>query len=178
MLGHAGAAYQVSNVLPSRQPLGQASVRNCAARIRDRRCGPARACIRATDCRIARYADDYRSVSIPIEQRSAETSHDRVRSRKHRMVPRAALVRGFRPRRTLRDSEPHHDVGGVRGVPDRERRHPSGALRRRILPRPRHAGPAGARLPDADPHRARAPGCFRSWSRNRWSAFSNSRADS
>ena len=58
----------------------------------------------------------------------------------HRMVQRTALVRGFRARRTFRDSEPDPDLGGIRRVPDRQRRHPSDPLRRRILPRPRHAG--------------------------------------
>ena len=78
----------------------------------------------------------------------------------HRMVTRTALVRGFRARRALRDPEPHPDLGGVRRVPDRERRHPPDPLRRRILPRPRHAGPARRMVSRPWSTPRRAPGCF------------------
>src|SRR6266581_1668650 len=69
-----------------------------------------------------------------------ETSHDRLRSRAASHGGRATLVRGFCTARTLRDPEPHHDIGGVRGLPDREWRYPPDSLRCRILPRPWHAG--------------------------------------
>src|SRR6266700_4612033 len=84
-----------------------------------------------------------------------ETSHDRLRSRAASHGGRATLVRGFCTARTLRDPEPHHDIGGVRSLPDREWRYPPDSLRCRILPRPWHAGSAGAWFPDPDPHRAR-----------------------
>ena len=73
----------------------------------------------------------------------------------HRMVPEQRWFEDFVVGERFVHPEPHPDLGGVRGVPDRERRYPSGALRRRILPRPRHAAPARPRLPDPDPHRAR-----------------------
>src|SRR4051812_41899452 len=89
-----------------------------------------------------------------IVQSTAGTRHDRVRPRTAPHGERAALVRGFRARRTLRDPEPDPDLGGVRRIPDRERRYPPDPLRCRILPQPRHAGSARAWFPDPGPHRA------------------------
>src|SRR6476620_3275015 len=87
------------------------------------------------------------------KKETAGNRHDRLRPRTASHGARTALVRGFRARRALRDPEPDPDLGGVRRVPDREWRHPSNPLRRRILPRPRHAGPARAWVPDPGPHR-------------------------
>src|SRR5689334_16049730 len=72
--------------------------------------------------------------------------HDRLRSRRASHDASAALVRGFRGRRALRAAKPDPNLGDLRRVPDRERRYPSGALRRRILPHPRDAASARARL--------------------------------
>src|SRR6266481_2250845 len=83
-----------------------------------------------------------------------ETRHDRLRPRPASHGAATTLVRGFCAGRALCHSEPHHDIGRVRRVSDRERRYPSRALRCRILPRPRHAEPARAWFPDADPYRA------------------------
>src|SRR6266481_2910046 len=82
-----------------------------------------------------------------------ETRHDRLRPRPASHGAATTLVRGFCAGRALCHSEPHHDIGRVRRVSDRERRYPSRALRCRILPRPRHAEPARAWFPDADPYR-------------------------
>src|SRR4029079_11424889 len=84
----------------------------------------------------------------------AVSRHDRVRPRKTPHGERAALVRGFRARRALRDPEPDPDFGGICRLPDRERRYPPDPLRRRILPRPQHAGSARAWLPALGASRA------------------------
>src|SRR5260370_37473597 len=80
--------------------------------------------------------------------------HDRLRPRPASHGAGTTLVRGFRARRAFRNPEPDPDVGRVRRVPDRKRRYPPDPLRRRILPRPRHARPAGTWFPDPGPHRA------------------------
>src|SRR5580692_12573691 len=89
----------------------------------------------------------------PTAEETPRKGYDRVRSARPSHGERAALVRGFHARRALRAAEPNADLGDLRGVPDRERRHPSGALRRRILPRPRHATSARTWIPDLDPYR-------------------------
>src|SRR5260370_28381941 len=84
--------------------------------------------------------------AIPISQQTlanlAGTRHGRVRSRSASHGAATALVRGFCARRALCHSKPYHHIRAIRRVSPRAQRYPSGALRHRLLSRPRHAEPS------------------------------------